>query len=51
MDVSNELREAFLPPLLDLIGRINQSFGRFFATMQCAGEVQLYTGASEDQVD
>lgn len=51
LDVSNELREAFLPPLLDLIGRINQSFGRFFATMQCAGEVQLYTGASEDQND
>ena len=38
-----------MPPLLDLISRINTSFGRFYASMHCAGEVCLYTG-EEDQV-
>ena len=36
--------------MLDLINRINISFGRYYASMQCAGEVCLYTGEGEDQV-
>jgi len=46
----DEVRGKLMPPLLDLISRINTSFGRFYASMHCAGEVCLYTG-EEDQED
>jgi hypothetical protein len=39
-----------LPPLLQLISHINHSFGRFYASMNCVGEVCLYTGEGENDV-
>lgn len=40
-------KAAWLNPLQDLIGTVNRNFGRFFANMGCAGEVQLHKGEDE----
>lgn len=45
-----KLKEEFLTPLLELISRINNSFGRYYASMKCAGEVSLYTGEGDVDV-
>jgi hypothetical protein len=46
----DKLKEKFLPPLLQLISHINHSFGRFYASMNCVGEVCLHTGEGENDV-
>ena len=43
-----EMRNQWLTPLNDLIARINTNFSRFFAAMDCSGEVDL--SVPEDQV-
>jgi len=48
---SEQKKNEFLPPILDLVSRINVSFGRYYASMRCAGEVMLYTGEGENQDD
>ena len=35
------LRDEWLQPLGELIGKINRSYGDFFARLDCAGEVSL----------
>ncbi|KAL6045430.1 Structural maintenance of chromosomes protein 5 [Balamuthia mandrillaris] len=35
------LKETWLPPLKDLLARINESFGKYFSEIGCAGEVVL----------
>ncbi len=40
-------KAAWLNPLTELIGTVNRNFGRFFANMGCAGEVQLHKGEDE----
>lgn len=46
-----KLKGVFLPPLLDLVSRINNSFGRYYASMKCAGEVCLFTGEGNNGDD
>ena len=36
-----EAKRHWLQPLEELIGRINRSFGMFFNSMKCVGEVDL----------
>ncbi|XP_046447259.1 structural maintenance of chromosomes protein 5-like isoform X2 [Daphnia pulex] len=50
-DKIDKLKEKFLPPLLQLISHINHSFGRFYASMNCVGEVCLHTGEGENDDD
>jgi len=40
-DDISKLREDWINPLTDLIGRINENFSFFFSSLQCAGEVSL----------
>ena len=35
------IRDQWLTPLQELIGRINDNFGHYFKEIQCAGEVDL----------
>ena len=37
----SEIKGQWLDPLKELIGCINENFGRFFHSMKCAGEVDL----------
>lgn len=47
----DELREEFVSSIQALVAQINTSFGHFYATMNCAGEVGLYTGEGDSQDD
>ena len=49
-ELKNEIvinKKEWLEPLNHLIFRINDNFGRFFANMNCAGEVSLCVGEDE----
>ena len=40
-------KKAWLEPLRELIAKVNVNFGKFFANMQCVGEVSLDHGEDE----
>uniref|UniRef100_G3WER0 Structural maintenance of chromosomes protein 5 n=1 Tax=Sarcophilus harrisii TaxID=9305 RepID=G3WER0_SARHA len=42
------VKERWLNPLKNLVEQINEKFGSFFSSMQCAGEVDLHTENEED---
>ncbi|KAG7296676.1 hypothetical protein JYU34_020532 [Plutella xylostella] len=46
-----QLREAWLPPLEELLQGIGVTFGDMFAKMGCAGEVKLDKGGSDEDYD
>lgn len=51
VEVKEEIKrekEAWIVPLRELISTVNANFGRFFANMGCAGEVQLCWGDDEN---
>uniref|UniRef100_F7FZ50 Structural maintenance of chromosomes protein 5 n=1 Tax=Ornithorhynchus anatinus TaxID=9258 RepID=F7FZ50_ORNAN len=43
-----QVKERWLIPLKQLIGKINEKFSNFFSSMQCAGEVDLHMENEED---
>lgn len=45
------LRDSWLNPVTELIGKINRNFENFFETMGCAGEVVLLTPDNENDYD
>ena len=42
-----EKKESWIGPLKELIQRINQNFGTFFARIKCVGEISLDHGEDE----
>ncbi|XP_066224105.1 structural maintenance of chromosomes protein 5 isoform X1 [Saccopteryx leptura] len=44
----SQVKERWLNPLKELVEKINEKFSNFFSSMQCAGEVDLYTENEED---
>ncbi|XP_044515363.1 structural maintenance of chromosomes protein 5 [Gracilinanus agilis] len=44
----SKVKERWLNPLKHLVEQINEKFGSFFSSMQCAGEVDLHTENEED---
>ncbi|KAM9099962.1 structural maintenance of chromosomes protein 5 isoform X1 [Sarcophilus harrisii] len=44
----SKVKERWLNPLKNLVEQINEKFGSFFSSMQCAGEVDLHTENEED---
>ncbi|XP_044302315.1 structural maintenance of chromosomes protein 5 isoform X3 [Varanus komodoensis] len=44
----SEVKERWLNPLKQLVDKINEKFSSFFSSMQCAGEVDLYTEKEEE---
>ncbi|CAG9122331.1 unnamed protein product [Plutella xylostella] len=46
-----QLREAWLPPLEELLQGIGVTFGDMFAKMGCAGEIKLDKGGSDEDYD
>ncbi|XP_069817962.1 structural maintenance of chromosomes protein 5 [Dendropsophus ebraccatus] len=43
-----QVKEDWLVPLKQLVGKINEQFSSFFRSMQCVGEVDLHTENEED---
>lgn len=39
-----KLKQEWLPPLEQLIGKINENFSSYFSAMDCSGEVTLAHG-------
>ncbi|KAI5632265.1 AAA domain-containing protein [Phthorimaea operculella] len=50
-DRMNKLRSKWLPPLEQLLRDIDRQFGNMFAKLDCAGEIKLEKGGSEDDYD
>ncbi|XP_019586163.1 structural maintenance of chromosomes protein 5 isoform X1 [Rhinolophus sinicus] len=44
----SQVKERWLNPLKELVGKINEKFSSFFSSMQCAGEVDLHIENEED---
>jgi len=40
-DEISQLRDSWLPPLQEIIDKVNQQFSSYFRQMKCAGEVTL----------
>ncbi|RXM95464.1 Structural maintenance of chromosomes protein 5 [Acipenser ruthenus] len=44
----SQVKERWLNPLKQLVEQINEKFGDFFSSMQCAGEVDLHSENEEE---
>ncbi|KAF6036619.1 SMC5 [Bugula neritina] len=50
-DEISQLRDSWLPPLQEIIDKVNQQFSSYFRQMKCAGEVTLRVPPNPDEFE